>query len=57
MKVTEYLYQIVDTNFRIVDDAPIAETREQAREVKRKLEQQTSNKYRIVQYAVNKVVR
>lgn len=57
MKATEYLYQIVDTNFRIVDNTPIAETREQAREVKRKLEQQTSNKYRIVQYAVNKVVR
>ena len=57
MKATEYLYQIVDTNFRIVDNAPIAETREQAREVKRSLEQQTSNKYRIVQYAVNKVVR
>lgn len=57
MKATEYLYQIVDTNFRIVDNAPIAETREQAREVKRSLEQQTSNKYRIVQYAANKVVR
>lgn len=57
MKATEYLYQIVDTNFRIVDNTPIAETREQAREVKRKLERQTNNKYRIVQYAVNKVVR
>lgn len=57
MKATEYLYQIVDDNFRIVEDTPIAETREQAREVKRKLERKTKNKYRIIQYAVNKVVR
>lgn len=56
MKATNFLYQVVDNNFRVVD-APIAETREQAREVKRTLEKSTQQKYKIVQYAVEKVVR
>ena len=57
MKATNFLYQVVDNNFRIVENAPIAETREQAREVKRTLEKNTQQKYKIVQYAVEKVVR
>lgn len=56
MKATNFLYQVVDNNFRVVD-APIAETREQAREVKRVLEKNTQQKYKIVQYVVEKVVR
>lgn len=56
MKATNFLYQVVDNNFRVVD-APIAETREQAREVKRILEKNTQQKYKIMQYAAEKVVR
>lgn len=56
MKATNFLYQLVDNNFRVVD-APIAETREQAREVKRILEKDAQQKFKIVKYEVVGTVR
>lgn len=56
MKATNHLYQVIDNNYRIVD-APIAETREQAREIKRTLESNLGGKFKIVQYSAQKVVR
>ena len=57
MKASDYLYQIVDHNGKIVDDSPISETREMARQVKRTMETTYNRKYKIVQYAAIKTVR
>lgn len=58
MKATEYLYQIISSNNKIVSDSPITETREQARQIKRSLEKSSSGeKFKIVQYLKYQVVR
>lgn len=56
MKVSQYLYQVVDSKSAAIADV-ITETREDAREVKRKLEDRGFTGLKILQYQVKQVVR
>jgi len=59
MKATYYLYQIVDDQNNVFDsyDGTIAETREEARMLKRMAEETTGEKFRILKYKVAEYVR
>lgn len=58
LKATNYLYQIVDKDYAIVQGVEnVAETREDARVLKSFAESALGEKVYILQYAVTKVVR
>jgi hypothetical protein len=58
LKATNYLYQIVGRDNKIVEGVQnVAETREDARFLKRVAEKAVGDKVYILQYAATKVIR